>query len=81
MVVCLAVLDQPVQGVPRLSPNASWDRLQPPSALTRRMDGWIYNLLKTIKLLNLKKKRSKDFQGLTQHQGEAATNTYYITFS
>ena len=29
----------PVQGVPRLSPNDRWDRLQPPRDPTDRLDG------------------------------------------
>jgi len=50
VVVCLCcpVMDwRPVQGVPRLSPNDCWDRLQPPrdpneglSRYRKWMDGW-----------------------------------------
>ena len=32
---------RPVQGAPRLSPNDSWDRLQPPLSCIKRLDGWI----------------------------------------
>ena len=48
--LCGPVMDWwPVQGVPRLSPNGRWDRLQPPRDPTdglrgyrKWMDGWIY---------------------------------------
>ena len=47
--LCGPVMDwQPVQGVPRLSPNDRWDRLQPPrdptvglSGYRKWMDGWM----------------------------------------
>jgi len=47
--LCGPVTDwRPVQGVPRLSPNDCWDRLQPPcdpteglSGYRKWMDGWI----------------------------------------
>ena len=39
--ICLCVMDwRPVQGVPRLSPNDGWDRLQSPAALN-----WIKRVL------------------------------------
>ena len=38
--LCGPVMDwRPVQGVPRLSPNDRWDRLQPPRDPTDRLDG------------------------------------------
>ena len=38
--LCGPVMDwQPVQGVPCLSPDDSWDRLQPPRDPTDRLDG------------------------------------------
>ena len=47
--LCGPVMDrQPVQGEPRLSPNDSWDRLQPTRDPTeglsgrKWMDGWKY---------------------------------------
>ena len=51
---------RPVQGVPRLSPNDCWDRLQPPcdptdglSGYRKWMDGW--NFPRPIPLLRLPK--------------------------
>jgi len=45
---------RPVQGVPRLSPDDRWDRLQPPldptdglSGYRKWMDGWDFLLLKS----------------------------------
>ena len=51
--LCGPVMDwRPVQGVPRLSPDDRWDRLQPPrdptdglSGYRKWMDGWFYYLL------------------------------------
>ena len=45
--LCGPVMDwRPVQGVPRLSPDYRWDRLQPPRDSTDGLDGiengWIY---------------------------------------
>ena len=40
-VLCGPVMDwRPVQGVPRLSPNDSWDRLQPPCDPSNRLSGY-----------------------------------------
>ena len=51
--VKLTVMDwRPVQGVPRLSPDDRWDRLQPPHDLTdglsgyrKWMDEWVVKLI------------------------------------
>ena len=45
--LCVPVMDwRPVQGVPRLSPDDRWDRLQPPLDPTDGLDGiengWIF---------------------------------------
>ena len=56
--LCGPVMDwRPVQGVPRLSPEDCWDRLQPPRDPTeglsgrKWMDGWNPVHLKTIFLM------------------------------
>jgi len=57
---------RPVQGVPRLSPDDCWDRLQPPRDLTeglsgdRKMDGWHLQATKPPKKHTKQQKVSKN---------------------